>query len=404
MKSKVNFTIFHKSKKSNARLGLIKSPHGTIKTPAFVPCATKATLKSLTPTEIDELSIQLMFVNTYHMVISPGVDIIAATGGIHNFSKINKPLITDSGGFQVFSLGRRSHIQHDEGGLNERLPHLVKINDDGVRFRSHTDGAEYFFTPEFSIEAQKKIGADFMVAFDECLPAVATRKQTERSIARTHKWAKRSLQAFAGPVSSFPPQVLDESARLRGRPHESTPAHSQQLYGVIQGGVFEDLRQKSAKYIASLPFWGLAIGGVAVGETKRQMRDQVGWVMPMIQKDARPRHLLGVGDFDDIVDMVKMGVDTFDCVTPTRHARMGKLINDQKNGEIDIFKSKYKDDLKPIDEKCQCYTCQNFTRAYLHHLFKQRELLGYRLATLHNLFVMEKFMKRIREAIELDSL
>lgn len=370
------------------------TPHGKIQTPAFVSCATKGTLKSLTPEDVDNLGIQLLFVNTYHLVLSPGVAVVEKAGGIHNFSKIRQPIITDSGGFQVFSLNRprlKSDVNQSQVSqkfTNYSVPYLVKISDDGVKFRSSIDGTEFYFTPEFSLEAQIKIGADFIVAFDECLPAGASRKQTEQSVARTHDWAVRSLRTFKLKINY------------------SQFQKKQQLYGVIQGGMYQKLRQQSAEFIAALPFWGLAIGGISVGETKKEMREQVSWVMSVIQNDTRSRHLLGIGELDDIVEMVKMGIDTFDCVIPTRHARMGKLYTDMNiedsrwnMKEIDIFKTIYKADLESIDVDCACYTCQNFSRAYLHHLFKQRELLGYRLATIHNLFFMERLFTAIRQAI-----
>lgn len=376
--SDFSFSVTRKSAKSKARRGVLKTPHGAIQTPSFVACATKGTLKSLTPEDIEMIGTQLLFVNTYHMVLSPTPQVVATHGGIHEFSKITKPIITDSGGFQVFSLGREQE--------DEKSPHRVKISDDGVAFRSPIDGTLYMFTPEFSIEAQKKIGADLIVAFDECLPVGATHKQTERSINRTHDWAKRSLEAFNKGAGLSPTQAL---------------------YGVIQGGMFEDLRKKSAEYIVSLPFWGLAIGGVSVGETKEQMREQTRWVIDVLADDNRPRHLLGVGGIDDILDLVKLGIDTFDCVLPTRHARNGTLYtNDRsaKNFLLDIQHSRYKTDLSAIDEECDCYTCKNYTRAYVHHLFKQRELLAYRLATIHNLVFMEKLFVAIRNDIDHDIL
>lgn len=386
------FTTSHTSKKSSARLGKLKTPHGTITTPAFVACATKGTLKSLTPEDIESIGTQMVFVNTYHMVISPTPEVVAAHGGIHEFSKITKPIITDSGGFQVFSLGRENAeiLRPPAGGAQDdadRPPHRVKITDDGVAFRSPVDGTLHMFTPEFSIDAQKKIGADLVVAFDECLPAGASQKQTERSIERTHDWAKRSLAAFSSESTGLSP--------------------TQALYGVIQGGMFEDLRKRSAQYIADLPFWGLAIGGVSVGETKEQMRDQTKWVIEALGTDARPRHLLGVGGVDDILDLVKLGIDTFDCVLPTRHARNGTLYTNfgfSKDYELDIMKNQFKADLSPIDTSCGCYTCRNFSRAYVHHLFKQRELLAYRLATIHNLSYMERLFAKVRNDIEHDIL
>lgn len=395
MRENFNFKILKKSRKSKARLGILKTPHGEIKTPAFVTVGTKGTVKSLTPEDLDEVGTQMIFVNTYHTVLSPGVEVIEKAGGIHRFTRIKQSIITDSGGFQVFSLGRgttrkgnimRSNAKiADSEDLSEPL--LIKISDEGVKFRSPIDGKIFFFTPEFSIEAQMKIGGDLMVAFDECIYYGASYKYTKKATERTHQWATRSIEAFS-----------------------KSKVNNQKLFGVVQGGLFKDLRQTSAKYISNLPFFGIAIGGVSVGETKKEMREQVSWVMEILRDEKRPIHLLGVGEIDDIFDAIKMGIDTMDCVIPTRHARMGKLYEEIQNSkfeignfrEIDIFKSKYKEDLRSIDENCQCYTCQHFTRAYLHHLFKQRELLAYRLATIHNLYFFEKIFTRIRDLIKKD--
>jgi len=387
-----NFKILKKDKKNGARLGELTTPNGVIKTPAFVTVGTKGTVKSLTPKDIKSLSLQLMFINTYHMVLSPGLEILEKSGGIRNLSKIDGPLITDSGGFQVFSLGR----QKKSGSDNSESPHLVKVTDDGVAFKSPMDGKEFFFTPEFSINAQKIIGADLMVSFDECAPATADYKYTKKAMERTHRWAERSIEAAKLPITND--QLRKDESRIE-----------QKLYGVIQGGKYEDLRQKSANFIASLPFFGLAIGGISVGETKQEMREQIKWVMDVIVDDERPRHLLGIGEIDDIFDGVEMGMDTMDCVTPTRHARMGRLYlygstdNAKKKHELDIIKLKYKSDFNPIDSECNCYTCTNFTRSYIHHLFKERELLAYHLATIHNLYFMEKLFTEIRAAIEINT-
>lgn len=416
--SSFDFSILKKSTKSKARLGILKTPHGNIKTPAFITVGTKGTVKSLTPDDLETIGTQMVFVNTYHTVLSPGVEVIEKVGGIHAFSGINKPIITDSGGFQVFSLARNSitevgtghcPVPTNEITLTRKTLNHVKITDDGVEFRSPIDGTKYFFTPEFSIQAQQKIGADLIVAFDECVPYGASYEYTKKALERTHKWAQRSLNQHNIKVGVG-----------RDRP-------LQVLYGVIQGGCFEDLRKESARFISALPFFGLAIGGVSVGETKKEMRDQVRWVMDELGDDPRPRHLLGIGEFDDIFDAVAMGIDTMDCVIPTRHARMGKLYVDQnpkskvsrttgfpqtgsyatrfagkspeKYGEIDILKQGYKKDLNSIDANCECYTCQHFTRAYLHHLFKQRELLAYHLATIHNLYFIEQIFFDIRKSI-----
>ncbi|HLD26647.1 MAG TPA: tRNA guanosine(34) transglycosylase Tgt [Patescibacteria group bacterium] len=379
-----DFQLLKKSKKSRARLGLLKTPHGQIKTPAFITVGTKGTVKSLTPQDLDAIGTQMVFINTYHIVLSPGVDVIEKAGGIHTFSGIDTPIITDSGGFQVFSLARNSKVgtkHKNELNSEEQPPHFVAITDDGVEFRSPRDGEMFYFTPEFSIDAQRRIGADFAVAFDECLYYGADYKKTEKSLRRTHDWAQRSLQVHKV---------------------QSQKSIKQEMYGVIQGGLYEDLRRESVKFISSFPFFGLAIGGVSVGETKKEMRDQIGWVMDELGDDPRPRHLLGIGEFDDVMDAVVMGIDTMDCVIPTRHARMGRFYvvqSPESYGEVDILKQVYKKDFAPIDEICECYTCHHFTRAYLHHLFKQRELLAYRLATIHNLFFMEQLFENIRESI-----
>lgn len=400
MERDFSFKILKRSKKSKARLGLLKTPHGIVKTPAFVTVGTKGTVKSLAPDDLEKTGTQMVFVNTYHSVLSPGTDILEKAGGIHQFSGIKKPIITDSGGFQVFSLAqkkRKIKINNDDG---EQLASLVKINDEGVEFFSPFNGQKIFFTPEFSIRAQKKIGGDLVVAFDECVYYGASYEYAKKATERTHHWALESLKSFN----------LKET--------KTGPKKNQEIYGVIQGGIFRDLREHSAKFISSLPFFGLAIGGVSVGETKKEMREQVSWVMAVISQERRPIHLLGVGELDDVIDMVKMGIDTMDCVIPTRHARMGRMykIKNQKSKiknlinlinnfeEIDIFKSRFKHDLNPVDKNCPCYTCQNFSRAYLHHLFKQKELLAYRLATIHNLTFFENFFKYIRDLIAEDKI
>lgn len=389
------FDVVSKSTKNRARRGVLKTPHGDIQTPAFVTVGTKATVKSLSPVDADLTRTQLIFGNTYHLVLSPGTDLIKKAGGIQALSGINKPFITDSGGFQVFSLAFQNRKNMYELNLSQDddqsppHPSLVKITDDGVKFKSHIDGTEFYFTPEFSIKAQADIGADFIVAFDECIYNGATKKYTEQATNRTHEWAIRSLNTFA---------------------KESSPKH-QQMFGVIQGGLHEDLRLKSTEFIAAQNFFGIGLGGVSVGETNEELRTTVTWIMNTLHSDPRPRHLLGISTLDDVLYSVKHGVDTFDCVLPTRDARVGFLYVNrsirktlENYDRIKITQSAFKNDLSPIDKQCECYTCQHFSRAYLHHLFKQRELLGYRLATIHNLYFIEDFFKRIREAIEQDLL
>lgn len=361
----------YQSKKSKARIGEINTDHGVIRTPSFVPVATKGTLKTLTPQHIADIGVQAAFVNTYHLVTHPGVEVIEKAGGIHHFSGMNIPLMSDSGGFQVFSL-------RNAGVRGEENPIVVNISDDGVKFRSTFDGALLEFTPEKSMEYHAKIGADIVMAFDECTYYPATHEYAEKAMRRTHEWLKR--------------------------------CQAQHLYGIIQGGKYEDLRKESAEFVVSQNTDGVAIGGVSVGETKEEMREQVAWVAQYLPSD-RPVHLLGIGQIDDIVDLVGHGIDTFDCVEPTRLARMGTLLTIKNyelkmmnHGTIDIYKTIYKSDLSRVDEGCECWVCEHFTKAYLHHLFKQKEILGYTLATYHNVFVMEKLFSIIRKMIEEDKI
>ena len=363
------FRLLKQDKKSKARMGEIKTPHGVILTPAFVPVGSQATVKSLTPQDLEEIGVQVFFANTYHLYLRPGVKIVKKMGGLHQFMNWERPLMTDSGGFQVFSLGRSD---------------LVKIDYDGVSFRSHLDGSRHYFTPEKSIEAQQDLGADMMVAFDECPSYPVTYEYAKIAMQRTHRWALRSL-----------------------RTAQSKPFKDKQfIFGVIQGSTFEDLRKESAEFISSQLFDGLAIGGVAVGESKKEMVQVLDWVMPVLQKQKvkRPIHLLGVGEIDDIFSAVERGVDIMDCVMPTRLGRMGWILIKEKVKDFkdDITKEEFAGDRRPLDPACQCFVCQNFSRAYLNHLFRAKELLAYRLATYHNLYFMEQLFAKIREAIKKD--
>ncbi len=414
------FKVNYHSTKSKARLGTITTSHGVIQTPAFVPVGTKGTIKALTPSLIKDIGVQVSFVNTYHLVTHPGPEIIAKAGGIHAYSKMNISLMSDSGGFQVFSLANhmrehnnhKSQITNDKSISNDKVqknkkraklrgddseqPLVEKISEDGVKFRSLYDGQLIEFTPEKSMEYQRQIGADLLMAFDECTHYPATHEYAEKALTRTHEWLKRCIAYKKTRHDVFcPPHP--KGAQAIDKKHMSSFFHEQYLYGIIQGGTYEDLRIQSAKFISEQDVPGVAIGGVSVGETKEEMREQVKWVAPYLPKD-KPVHLLGVGQIDDIIDLVKYGIDTFDCVEPTRLGRMGTVYQIQTS-QIDINKSVFKMDLTRVDEKCGCYVCQNFTKSYLHHLFKQREILGYTLATYHNLWVMEKLMEHIREMI-----
>jgi queuine tRNA-ribosyltransferase len=363
----VNFSFkqLQKDKRTRARVGVIHTPHGVIQTPAFVPCGTQGTVKSLSPEELDTIGVQLFFVNTYHMYLRPGIEAVKRAGGLHTFMHWNKPIMTDSGGFQVFSLARRAS--------------LVKITDDGVEFQSHWDGTKHVFTPESSMSWQADLGSDIHIAFDDCTPYPATREKAKQSLKRTHRWAERS-------------QAEHKKLKIKNLKLKIAQA----LYGVVQGSVFEDLRMESAKFISTMDFDGIAIGGISVGESKKEMTDVLHWVTPLLPEN-KPRHLLGVGEIDDIFTLVAHGIDTFDCVQPTRLARMGKLY--ERQGEIDITKARFAQDFRPVERGCSCYTCTNFTRAYIHHLFHVKELFGYRLATIHNLHFIHRLIDDIRESI-----
>lgn len=405
MKEKRLFKVLFQSKKSKARLGEIKTNHGTIKTPAFVPVATKGSIKSLWPELTKKIGVQVAFVNTYHLVTHPGVKLIEKAGGIHQYSNLNLPLMSDSGGFQVFSLAAKKEKIRKAKIKGEEEPYLIKISEEGVKFRSTFDGSIIEFTPEKSMEYQRQIGADINMAFDECISYGVGYQYAKEATERTHRWLERCIKQIQN--SKF--KMKNYNLKLKIKNLKFT--NNQYLYGVIQGGVFEDLRKKSAEFVVSQPVDGVAIGGVSVGETKKEMRDQVRWVSDYLPAD-RPVHLLGVGQFDDVLDLVGYGIDTFDCVEPTRLARMGIIYQFKSQPsdsegkklkmnwmEIDILKGRYRNDLSPVDENCSCYVCQNFTKSFLHHLFKQKELLAYSLATYHNLWVMERFFEKIRTLI-----
>lgn len=370
------FKILKKDKKSKARLGLVKTPHGNIHTPALFPVATKATVKSLTPEDIKDIGFEAILANTYHLYLQPGSKLVKKMGGLHKFMNWSGPISTDSGGFQVFSLGSAlgtsiGKLFKGEEGLtskSSRVNKLSKVDEDGVTFTSHINGSKHRFTPEVSIKIQENLGADIIFSFDECTSPLDDYEYTKKSMERTHRWAKRCLKA--------------------------KKRKDQALFGIVQGGLFEDLRKESAKFIGSLPFDGFGIGG-SFG--KQEMKRALNWIIPHLP-DNKPRHLLGIGYLDDIKTAVKCGIDLFDCVYPTRIARHGTLLTNM--GEINILNAKYREDKKPIMSKCQCYTCQNYKRSYIHHLFKAKEILAARLATYHNLWFMARFMESIREKIK----
>jgi queuine tRNA-ribosyltransferase len=366
------FEILHKSKKSKARVGKIHTPHGIIDTPNFVGVGTNGTLKSLDNVMASKLGLQLMFCNTYHLLLQPGPDVIAKAGGLHKFIQRNLPIITDSGGFQVFSLAYGSVADELKSKGQKKHDKLVaKINEDGVTFRSYRDGSKVLLTPEVSVEIQKKLGADIIIPFDELPPYHICPTALKTSLDRTHRWEKRSLMV-----------------------HLKNP-QNQAMYAVVHGGVDKQLRLQSCKYLSSLAFDGYAIGG-SFGKTKEQMLEMLKFTVPNLPDD-KPNHLLGIGDLDSLRDGVNIGIDTFDSSYPTRAARHALILADGQN--LKITRTVHKEEYFPIDNKCDCFTCLNYSRAYLHHLFKSKELTAFTLASIHNLRFMVKLMESYREKI-----
>jgi queuine tRNA-ribosyltransferase len=383
------FEIQARDPHTRARTGLIRTAHGTVETPVFMPVGTRATVKSLTPEDLRDHGAQIILGNTYHLYLQPGHELIARMGGLHRFMGWDGPILTDSGGFQVFSLvyggiadevkGRRP-TQHPQV-----KPGMVKVTEDGVLFRSYIDGSAHFFTPERSIEAQKAIGADIILCFDELPPFRAGYEYTARSLERTHRWEARCL-------------AFHQQTRAGGLPF-SPPNPDQALFGIVHGGVFEDLRQASAEYISSLPFDGLSIGG-SLGKDKHQIGEVVDMTVPHLP-DRLARHLLGIGDVDDLIEGVARGIDMFDCVSPTRLGRHGAaLVRDAtRRWKLNVLNAALREDQGPLEPTCDCYTCRRYSRAYIHHLFRAQELLGIRLVSLHNVAFLLDLMRQIRASI-----
>ena len=379
--SAIQFEFRRPEAQPGARLGRLTTPHGTIDTPAFVVVGTQATVKSLQPEEVAALGAQAVLCNTYHLYLRPGAELVSELGGLHAFMRWPGPLFTDSGGYQVFSLGsgmaqgigKQVGMFPDEDERGRRQPpqaapgkKLSKVDDDGVTFRSHIDGSTHRLTPESSIDVQEKLGADVILAFDEPTSPLDDEPYTARAMHRTHRWAERCL-----------------TARRRS---------DQALYGIVQGGAFQRLREQSAAIIGGLPFDGFAIGG-SLGKSKRDMERVLEWSVPALPAD-RPRHMLGIGEPEDLFACVERGIDTFDCVAPTRLARRGVLLTGR--GRITISQAKYRADPAPVEDGCGCPTCRSFSRAYLRHLFVADELLAYTLATMHNLYFILSLMARVR--------
>ena len=353
----VTFEITHIDKNSGARTGILHTPHGDVETPMFMPVGTQATVKFISPEELVEMGSGIVLANTYHLWLRPGEDIVAKAGGVQNFMRYPGPMLTDSGGFQVFSLAKTR-----------------KITEEGVEFRNILNGDKMFLSPEKSIQIQNKIGADIMMSFDECIPFPATYEYAKKSMERTLRWAERGKNA-------------------NKRPDE------QDIFGIVQGGEYEDLRHYCAEKLVEMDFPGYAIGGTSVGEDKETFRKMVQMSQEVLPFD-KPRYLMGVGAVNDLLDAVSMNIDMCDCVLPTRIARHGTLMT--SHGRINIRKAQYKEDFRPLDEECDCYTCRNYTRAYLNHLCRANEGFGTRLFSIHNIRFLIKLMEDARTAIKED--
>jgi len=351
-----NFEVIKKDASSKARLGKIMTPHGGVTTPVFMPVGTQATVKSLEPERVHELGAEIILSNTYHLYLRPGHELIDRFGGLHTFMNWHHPVLTDSGGFQIYSLGA-----------------LRKITEDGASFQSHIDGSTHFISPEKCIEIQEALGADIIMCLDECVPYPADRRYVERSLGLTTRWAERCRNA-----------------------HKK---ETQALFGIVQGGIYEDLRERSLEELRAIGFDGYALGGLSVGEPKEEMSRIVESTTPLCPED-QPRYLMGVGTPEDIVECVYHGIDMFDCVMPTRNARNGMLFTNK--GKIAIRNARYREDNLPLDSECDCYTCRHYSRAYLRHLFIAREILAIVLNTIHNVRYYMNLMEKIRNAIVRD--
>ncbi|MDI2588224.1 tRNA guanosine(34) transglycosylase Tgt [Psychrobacillus sp. NEAU-3TGS] len=357
--SAITYELIKKDKQTGARLGIVHTPHGSFETPTFMPVGTQATVKTMAPEEIKEMKAGIILSNTYHLWLRPGHDIIREAGGLHKFMNWDRAILTDSGGFQVFSLSD-----------------MRKIEEEGVHFRNHLNGDKLFLSPEKSMEIQNALGSDIMMAFDECPPYPASFEYMKASVERTSRWAERCLTAH-------------------------TNTDKQGLFGIIQGGEYEELRRQSAQDLISMDFPGYAIGGLSVGEPKDVMNRVLDFTTPLMP-DNKPRYLMGVGSPDSLIDGSIRGVDMFDCVLPTRIARNGTFMTSK--GRLVIKGAAFARDFGPIDEKCDCYTCKNYSRAYIRHLFKADETFGLRLASYHNLHFLMKLMENVRQAIREDRL
>jgi len=393
----ISFAVDHRATDSFARTGRLTTSHGAVDTPAFAGVATQATIKAVEPQALNDHGLQILIANTYHLHLRPGEDTIAALGGIQGFSGWTGPTMTDSGGFQVFSLGAGK--EHGVGKVASIFPgkahalakrrsgrSLVRLTEQGADFRSIVDGSLHTFTPESVITVERKLGADIILPLDECTSPFHDYTYTKRAMERTHRWARRGLAAFR---------------LLQNDP--SFPNAHQGLYGIVQGGAYRDLREESARVIGGMAFDGMAIGG-SLGRSKDEMFRALDWTIPLLP-DQRPRHLLGIGEIEDLFAAVRRGIDTFDCAAPTRLARNGTVfLKGETRHRINLRNARFARDDRPIDAACDCFTCRHHSRAYLRHLCRAGEYSFYRLATLHNLHFLVRLMAEIREAIDADRL
>lgn len=359
MEPAIKYRLIKKEKHTGARLGEIVTPHGTFKTPMFMPVGTQASVKTMAPEELKEMGAGIILSNTYHLWLRPGEDIVEKAGGLHKFMNWDRGVLTDSGGFQVFSLAK-----------------LRDISEEGVAFKSHLSGEKLFLSPEKAIQVENALGADIMMSFDECPPFFESYDYVKKSVERTSRWAERGLIAHQNPAA-------------------------QGLFGIVQGAGFEDLRRQSARDLVGMDFPGYSIGGLSVGESKGEMNRVLDFTTPMLPED-KPRYLMGVGSPDALIDGVIRGVDMFDCVLPTRIARNGTTMTSQ--GRLVVKNAKYSEDFRPLDPKCDCYVCKNYTRAYIRHLIKADETFGIHLTSYHNLYFLINLMHQVQDAIEQDNL
>ncbi|MBI5143852.1 MAG: tRNA guanosine(34) transglycosylase Tgt [Candidatus Omnitrophica bacterium] len=355
------FKLIHKDKSTKARLGKLKTAHGEVNTPVFMPVGTQGTVKTISNEELKDCDVEIILGNAYHLYLRPGLEIIKKAGGLHKFMGWAGPILTDSGGYQVFSLAV-----------------LRKISEDGVEFSSHIDGSRHSITPEKAVEIQLALGSDIMMTLDECVHYPAARDYVEQSLGLTTRWAKRSKEFF-------------ENAKVENK---------KLLFGIVQGSTYSDLRKKAVQDLLEIGFDGYAIGGVSVGEPQNLIYEVAGYTASLLPED-KARYLMGLGTPPDMLEAIALGIDMFDCVVPTRNGRNGQAFT--RNGDLQLRNSEYKEDFKPIDETCECYACRNHSRAYIRHLFNTQELLGLRLVSLHNIHFYVKLIKRTREAIKKDS-